>query len=88
MKQATGKVFLIGAGPGDPDLITVKGLACVKGRRDHFTTTSQTTCFLIQRRLDAELIYVGKRVGGTRFPGRDKCTDRQEGTRGEGCCPS
>jgi uroporphyrin-III C-methyltransferase len=30
MKQATGKVFLIGAGPGDPDLITVKGLACVK----------------------------------------------------------
>jgi uroporphyrinogen III methyltransferase/synthase len=26
----TGKVFLVGAGPGDPSLITVKGLSCLK----------------------------------------------------------
>ena len=30
MTQSTGKVYLIGAGPGDPGLITVKGLECVK----------------------------------------------------------
>ena len=25
-----GKVYIIGAGPGDPGLITVKGLRCLK----------------------------------------------------------
>ncbi|MEW6034932.1 MAG: SAM-dependent methyltransferase, partial [Chloroflexota bacterium] len=28
--QPQGKVYLVGAGPGDPGLITVKGLECIR----------------------------------------------------------
>ncbi|MDO8473802.1 MAG: uroporphyrinogen-III C-methyltransferase [Dehalococcoidia bacterium] len=55
-----GKVFLIGAGPGDPGLITVKGLNCVRHADvivyDHLANQS----LLGEARKDAELIYVGK----------------------------
>jgi len=29
--KKTGKVFIIGAGPGDPGLMTVKGIECLRG---------------------------------------------------------
>ncbi|MBA4397193.1 MAG: hypothetical protein C0394_07415, partial [Syntrophus sp. (in: bacteria)] len=28
--KQTGRVYIIGAGPGDPELITVKGLRCIR----------------------------------------------------------
>ena len=30
MKKRKGQVYFIGAGPGDPDLITVKGRKCIQ----------------------------------------------------------
>lgn len=58
----TGKVYLVGAGPGDPGLITQKGLECL----------AQTDIVIYDRLLDerlldlvppeAERIYVGKKA--------------------------
>jgi uroporphyrinogen III methyltransferase / synthase len=58
-----GIVYLIGAGPGDPDLITVKGRECLR-RADvvvYDNLVSESLLSLVRN--DAELIYVGKRRG-------------------------
>jgi uroporphyrinogen III methyltransferase/synthase len=59
-RRRKGKVFLVGAGPGDPELITVKGLKLIQ------QADAIVYDFLIDKRLlsfarkDAELICVGK----------------------------
>ncbi len=55
-----GKVWLVGAGPGDPGLITVAGLEAL--RRADVVVYDRLVSFqlLAQARPDAELIYVGK----------------------------
>ncbi|MEE8194281.1 MAG: uroporphyrinogen-III C-methyltransferase [Dehalococcoidales bacterium] len=58
-----GKVYLVGAGPGDPELISVKGINCLK-RADVIVYDR----LLDERLLDtassvAERIYVGKAAG-------------------------
>jgi uroporphyrinogen III methyltransferase/synthase len=60
MTQSIGKVYLIGAGPGDPGLITVKGLDCVKKADVIIYDYLANERLLDQRRPEAELIYVGK----------------------------
>jgi uroporphyrinogen III methyltransferase/synthase len=58
-----GLVYLIGAGPGDPGLITVKGRECI-ARSDVILYDHLANDGLLQyARADAELIYAGK-VGG------------------------
>jgi len=55
-----GKVYLVGAGPGDPGLITVKGLACLKQADVVIYDRLVDESILHEARSDAEKIYVGK----------------------------
>jgi len=56
----SGKVYLVGAGPGDPGLITVKGLACLKQADVVIYDRLVDESILHEARHEAEKIYVGK----------------------------
>ncbi|RLQ95884.1 uroporphyrinogen-III C-methyltransferase [Falsibacillus albus] len=55
-----GKVYLVGAGPGDPDLITVKGLRCIKEAEVILYDRLINKELLNHAKPDADLIYCGK----------------------------
>ena len=58
----TGKVYLVGAGPGDPGLITVKGLELLRTADVVFYDALANPLLLRECREDAELIDAGKRA--------------------------
>ncbi len=58
-----GLVYLIGAGPGDPGLITVKGLECLRKASVVIYDYLAAPSLLRHAGRDAELIYVGKKGG-------------------------
>ncbi|MBZ0296270.1 MAG: uroporphyrinogen-III C-methyltransferase [Anaerolineae bacterium] len=55
-----GKVYLVGAGPGDPDLITVKGLTLLRQADVIIYDRLAPPELLTEARADAELIDGGK----------------------------
>jgi len=55
-----GKVYLVGAGPGDPGLMTVKGLDCLRHADVVIYDRLVDETILNEARPDAEKIYVGK----------------------------
>ncbi len=57
------KVYLIGAGPGDPDLVTLKALKLVREADAIIYDSLIPHEILDEARKDAELIDVGKRMG-------------------------
>jgi uroporphyrinogen III methyltransferase/synthase len=61
MKRA--KVYLVGAGPGDPGLITVKGQACIEAADVIIYDYLAAPALLNHARDTAEIIYVGKQAG-------------------------
>lgn len=56
-----GKVYLVGAGPGDPGLITVKGLECIKEANVLIYDFLASSVLLKYASENAEIIYVGKK---------------------------
>jgi uroporphyrin-III C-methyltransferase len=55
-----GKVYLVGAGPGDPDLITVKGMRCLQ-QADVILYDRLVNPELLQHAKEgAQLVYCGK----------------------------
>ncbi len=55
-----GKVYLVGAGPGDPGLITVKGLRCIQEADVILYDRLVNKELLSYAKTDCDLIYCGK----------------------------
>ena len=64
----TGKVFLVGAGPGDPGLITVKGADCIARADVVVYDYLASPTLLAHANPAAEMIYVGKKGGDHTLP--------------------
>lgn len=56
----SGKVYLVGAGPGDPDLITVKGLRCLQNADVILYDRLVNPELLKHAKEGARLVYCGK----------------------------
>ncbi len=63
-----GKVYLVGAGPGDPGLITVKGREVLRRAGVVIYDQLASPELLKEASADAELIYVGKKAGAHALP--------------------
>jgi uroporphyrinogen III methyltransferase/synthase len=81
--KQTGKVYIIGAGPGDPELITVKGLRCIREADvliyDHLVSEQ----ILSHAKESTHLIYVGKE-GGDHTLSQDEINRRLVEEAGQG----
>src|SRR5204863_10044569 len=62
-KGKSGKVYLVGAGPGDPGLATLRAKECIESADvivyDHLANPEM----LSWAREEAEIIYAGKKAG-------------------------
>ena len=62
-KKKTGKVYIIGAGPGDAGLITLKGIDCLREADVVIYDYLVSKALLKHARTDARFIYAGKQGG-------------------------
>lgn len=68
LPKATGTVYLIGAGPGDPKLITVRGLECLRSADVVVYDRLGTSELIQEARPGAELVDAGKTAGNHPMP--------------------
>jgi len=67
VRQDYGRVFLVGAGPGDPELITLKGIRALESA-DCVFYDYLVPPQLLDHAKNAEKIYAGKRKGNKVMP--------------------
>jgi uroporphyrin-III C-methyltransferase len=72
--MAYGKVYLVGAGPGDPQLLTIKAVKALKEANVVIYDRLVGEEILCLAPENAEKIYVGKRTGKHEVP-QDKITE-------------
>ncbi|HYL29725.1 MAG TPA: NAD(P)-dependent oxidoreductase, partial [Gemmatimonadales bacterium] len=65
---APGRVYLVGAGPGDPKLITARGLEVLRRADVVVYDRLVSPALLEEAPADAELVYAGKAPGGHCMP--------------------
>jgi len=65
---AVGRVYLVGAGPGDPKLITARGLEVLRRADVVVYDRLVSQALLDEAPTDAELVYAGKAPGGHCIP--------------------
>lgn len=70
-KPHPGTVYLIGAGPGDPGLMTLRGLELIRRADCIVYDYLANEAFLQEAAPQAEIIYVGKKGGDHTLPQRD-----------------
>jgi len=64
---ALGRVSLVGAGPGDPGLLTVRGRRCLEGCDVVIYDNLSNPALLAHTRPDAEIVFAGKHGSGVRL---------------------
>src|SRR5690349_4578054 len=70
-KPRRGKVYLIGAGPGDPELMTIKGMRCLREADVVLYDRLISPLLLEEARPGAALMYVGKGPKNHSLPQED-----------------
>ena len=61
-------IYLVGSGPGDPGLFTVKGVHCIQEADAVVYDRLAPEVLLAHARPETELIYVGKKPGEPTIP--------------------
>ena len=61
------KLTIVGAGPGDPDLITLKAIKAIKAANVILYDALINKCLLAHALPETELVFVGKRKGCYRY---------------------